>query len=164
MAQGDEVRKSFIADAATYCAGIVTALIGGSSAEALYSAITNKKPGRATVITKTEIDSTANIAQANRTNLIECGNSIHAVVDLQFTSNNNSASVCIAKFDNATPPLLMGISEVVTVTAQGVYRAGDSGKYVAPGIIFDLGGASGFRVLFPALTTAENVDVYASVL
>jgi hypothetical protein len=164
MAQGDEVRKSFLADAATYCAGIVAAVIGGNTAEALYSAITNKKPGRSTVLTKTAADATADISLANRTTLIECGNSIHAVINLQFTTAGNSAGVCIAKYDNASTPLLMGISETVNVQAQGVYRDGSSGKYVAPGILFDLGGASGIKVLFSALTTAENVDVYVSVL
>jgi hypothetical protein len=160
-----EVRKSFASDATTYAAGIDSVAIGGNAAEVLYSVITNKKTTRPTVLTKTAADSTADISQSDRTGIYEMGNSMHAVVNIHFTTGTNACTVCLIKFDSAaSPPAIIGLTESVSVAAQGTYRNGSSGKYVSQQVVFDVGDASGVKVLLPTLTTAENVDIYLTVL
>ena len=164
MSQGAEILKTATADATKNLAAIEGALIGSTACEALYQAVTNKKPGRSTVINKTTPDAGGDISVTDRTTLTEVGNSMHVVVNVRTTTAGNSCSIQLAKYDNAaSPPLLMGISEASVVTS-GIYKDGSSGKYMAQSVLFDIGGASGVKLFVQAMAASESMDFFLSVL
>lgn len=162
MAIGDEIRKSFASDGATYNGGVQLRQIGAADAEALYSVLTNKKIARPTAVNKTAVDSTVDLTSATYTaGKINIGQSMHVMVDVEFTSSTGSITVFLAKYD--TLGNYCGPTPPISFTAMG-YRNGAAGKYgcneVQP---FEVGNAS---YVYPVVSAFSDtsVDIYVTAL
>lgn len=159
MAAGDEIRKSFASDGATYAAGIETRQIGGENAGALASVITNPKKAKPTAITKTAVTS-ADISTKTAA-AVDTGNRPHVCLNVETTTATGSITLALAKYDTAGA--FLGLSSSWTFTAQGVLRSSAAGKYVCESAIFDTGDASWVEPVVLAISDT-SVDIFMTVL
>lgn len=159
MAIGDEVRKSFASDAATYAAGVQLRQIGSADAEALASVITNPKKAKPAAITKTAVTS-ADISTKTAA-AVDTGNRPHVCLNVEATTATGSITVALAKYDTAAA--FLGLSSSWSFTAQGTLRNGAAGKYVCESEIFDVGDASWVEPVVLAISDT-SVDIFMTVL
>lgn len=159
MAAGDEVRKSFASDGATYAAGVETRTIGGSPAAALASVIINPKKAKPSAITKTAATSADISAKTGAA--VDTGNRPHVCLNVETTTATGSITLALAKYDTAG--VFLGLSSSWSFTAQGTLRSSAAGKYVCESAIFDTGDASWVEPV--VLTIADtSVDIFMTVL
>lgn len=156
-----EIRKSFASDAAAYAGGIDLRDVPAGAADALYGVLTNKKAARPAAITKTAVTS-ADIS-AKTASAVDIGNSMHVSLNPHFTTSTGSITLALAKYDSAATPVLIGLTDEVSFTAQGVLTAGAGGKYVSSAGIFDVGDASWVEPVVLAINDT-SVDIYMTVL
>lgn len=159
MAIGDEIRKSFVADAATYAAGVQLRQIGSNDAEALASVITNPKKAKPSAITKTAVTS-ADISTKTG-DAVDTGNRPHVCLNVETTTATGSITLALAKYDTAGAYL--GLTNSWSFMAQGVLRNGAAGKYVCESNIFDTGDASWVDPVVLAISDT-SVDIFLTVL
>ena len=159
MAIGDEIRKSFASDAATYNAAVQTRQIGSADAVAMASVITNPKKARPTAITKTAVTS-ADISTKTAA-AIDTGNRPHVCLNVETTTATGSITLALAKYDTAAA--FLGLSTSASFSAQGVLRNGAAGKYVCESQIFDVGDASWVEPVVLAINDTST-DIYMTVL
>ena len=159
MATGDEIRKSFASDVATFAAGIETRQIGGENAGALASVITNPKRAKPTAITVTAVtgaDISTKTAAA-----VDTGNRPHVCLNVETTTATGSIMLALAKYDTAGA--FLGLTPSWSFTAQGVLRNGAAGKYICESAIFDTGDASWVEPVVLAISDT-SVDIFMTVL
>lgn len=159
MATGDEIRKSFASDAATYAAGVQLRQIGAADAEALASVITNPKKAKPSAITKTAVTS-ADISTKTAA-AIDTGNRPHVCLNVETTTATGSITIALAKYDTAAA--FLGLSNSWTFAAQSVLRNGAAGKYVCESNIFDVGDASWVEPVVLSINDT-SVDIFMTVL
>lgn len=152
MAIGDEIRKSFASDSATYAGGLQLRQIGGNDAEALDSAIVNPKYAKPTAITVTT--TTAADISTKPAGAIDIGNRPHVWVDAEFTGSAGSITIALQMYDTANA--FLGMSQPVTLQAQGVLRNGAAGPYIASGAVLDVGPAA---TVYPAVLAINDTSV-----
>jgi hypothetical protein len=159
MAAGDEVRKSFASDAATYNVGIIARDAGGAN-EALMSALTNKKA--ATPAAHRSTVSSADSADiSSATGALDVGNSMHVALFADFSAASITATVFLALFDAAGN--LIGVTEKKLLTADALYTDGAGGRFVSPALIFDVGPASQVLAKVAGISSG-NVTFYLMAL
>lgn len=159
MAIGDEIRKSFASDAATYAAGVQLRQIGAADAEALASVITNPKKAKPSAITKTAV--TAADISTKTGAAVDTGNRPHVCLNVETTTANGSITIAVAKYDTAGA--FLGLSSSWSLQAQGVLRNGAAGKYICESAIFDTGDASWVEPVVLAINDT-SVDIFLTVL
>lgn len=89
---------------------------------------------------------------------ISTDNALHAAVMLETSNAGASVQIALALFDENN--VLMGISDILTVTSDNSWIRGAGGKYICPVAMFDLAGANKYRVLVKSIS-AGTVDIYS---
>lgn len=159
MAIGDEIRKSFASDAASYAGGVQLRQISAADATALTSVIANPKKAKPSAITKTAVTS-ADISTKTAA-AIDTGNRPHVCLNVETTTATGSITLALAKYDTAGA--FIGLSSSWSFVAQGVLRNGAAGKYVCESAIFDTGDASWVEPVVLAINDT-SVDIFMTVL
>lgn len=159
MAIGDEIRKSFASDAASYAGGIELRQIGAADATALTSVITNPKKAKPSAITKTAV--TGADISTKTASAIDIGNRPHVCLNVETTTVTGSITLALAKYDTAGA--FLGLSSSWSFQAQGVLRNGAAGKYICESAIFDTGDASWVEPVVLAINDT-SVDIFMTVL
>jgi hypothetical protein len=157
MAAGDELRKSYASDGATYNLGIQTRQVSAADAEALASVITNKKAAKPAAH-RSAVNAVDSADLSSAAGALDVGNSMHVAVIVDFDDPGAQAQLMLALFDGADD--LIGITEAQTFASSATYRDGAAGPYVSAMCIFDVGPASKVKAIVTGLSTGAVINVF----
>lgn len=163
MAVGDEIRKSFASDAATYSIGLQTRLVGGNSGEALANWPVEKKPAAKPSAHRSIGSADTADVSGGGTSALDVGNSSQVAAFADFSVQPATCEIFLALYDESND--LIGVTDSYIFSADPVYRDGVSGPYVSKRYIFDVSGASKARAYCATLTgSTPTVNIFLIAL
>lgn len=101
-------------------------------------------------------DTTADISSSTGALTVE--DQLHVACILECSAASVAASIVLALWDKAGT--FLGITEAVSMTADGTWRNGAAGPFVTPVAIFDVFGATKVKALVKSLAVGNITNLF----